>query len=146
MLVAIVSGASVFVYSAIGGYSASLKGASISVSNASIRQGSSLAIETLQIANNGNVQFSSITLMTSGISTASTYSGTLESPVTGSLTSFSGSGPGSIVITTTLPPGQSILVTITIKAGNVFNLGTGYSLYVAASGASAQQAVSALPA
>lgn len=146
MLVAIVSGASVFVYSAIGYYSASLQGASISISNVSIRQGSGLAIETLQIANTGNVQLSSFTLVTSGISSAAAYSGTLENPVTGSLTAFSGSSPGSMVIATTLPPGQSLLVTVTIKAGNVFTLGTGYSLYVAASGASAQQAVSVLPA
>lgn len=145
ILIAVASGASVFLYSSLGGYSASLQGVSISISNASVRQGSALAFETVQVANTGTVSISSFTLATPGISSTASYGVSLENIASGSSSSSSGTGPASIPLTVTIAPGQSELVTVTIYAGNVFTIGTGYSLYVVASGASAQQAVSAVP-
>ena len=146
MLVGIVAGASVLVYAAMGSYSASLKGAAISASNGSIRQGSSMAIETVEVGNTGTVSFSSLTLATSGISSTASYSVSVDNLVTGSVTTASGSRPATISITTNLLPGQSIVITVTINAGSVFTFGNPYTVYVTAAGASAQQTVSVLPA
>jgi hypothetical protein len=85
ILIGIVVGASVLVYAMLGGYSASLQGPSISVSDASIRQGSGLAIETFLLSDTGNAQFASFTLTNAGLSSSTaSYGVSLQDQASGS--------------------------------------------------------------
>lgn len=135
ILVAAVLGLSGAVYAVATQYATSTQGASLTITNAVIRQGTSIAVEGLTVANTGTVAFTAITMTTFGISSPATYCLSVLNPETGTTISSScpaGSNPASVAVVANLLPGQSIVLTVTTQSGSVFAAGDTYSLIVSA--------------
>ena len=154
ILIGIAVGGSAIVYSAMGGYASSAGGPSVAVSGALLRQGSSTATERLLVTNTGTTPFTSFTVVTARISSTPSYCITLQSSSGGSMGFASpplpcGSGttanPGSITLSpsNTIPPGQSVILTLVIYSSSEFSIGRGYTITVATSGGAQQEIVAA---
>jgi len=134
VLMALVLGASTLVYLTATGISSSgTGGASVAISLSTIRQGTVVAIERVTLANTGTTTITSFTITTVGITSSAACYLSLLNPATGSATSptFSFTGPVSSG-TISLPPGQSVIATVTIDA-SLFTVGTRYAVLVSAS-------------
>ena len=136
ILMAVVLGGSGLVYAAAMGLAySSQSGASVQVTGATIRQGEAVAVETVTIANTGAVPVSSMTLETAGTSSSASFFLSLLNPSTGSTIS-SGCGAGansaSVPMCFALPPGQSVIATLTIET-QLFAVGARYTVIVSAS-------------
>ena len=139
ILMAIVLAGSALVYVAAASIASSSQvGASLQISGAAIRQGAGVAVETMTIANTGAVAITSFTITTAGVTSSATFYLSLLNPLTGSPVSSScgpGTNPLSVLVCCYMPPGQSIIATVTIDA-NVFTVVGRYALTVSASPAS----------
>lgn len=149
ILVAVAVGASSMVYEAANNYASAAQGPSVAVSDVTIRQGSNVAVERMVIANTGTVAFSTFTILNVGIASGQFYI-ILTNPATGApvtASPASGAAPSSITETATIPPGLSVLASVTIASANEFALGARYSVVVSTSAAAQQQVlVVAVPA
>lgn len=148
ILIGIVVAGTAIVFSAVTKYEPVSQGASIGLSDASIRQGSNQAVERMVIANTGTVAFSSFTISTVGtaagipnaqfyvtLTNVATSSSITPSPASGT------TGDSSITESATISPGQSVLVAVTIVGASEFTIGQSYSVTVSTSPA-AQATVS----
>jgi hypothetical protein len=148
ILIAIAMVGSGIVYSAVTRYENAAIGPAISVSDATIRQGASQAVERIVLTNTGTVAFSSLTLTNLGAPTGATYCLSLLNPSSGTMLSSScpaGSNPSVISVITALGPGQAVLVTVTVY-GSVFAVGSTYTLIARSGGSQASLQVMAVPA
>jgi hypothetical protein len=146
ILLAVAIAGSSMVYAATSNYTTAAQGPAVAVSDCIIKQGSNVAIERMVLANTGTITFSSFTILTSGIPSNQFYI-TLTNAANGAPIAASppsGTTPASITEAVSIPPGQSVLVSITIVSPNEFTLGTRYSIIVNTSPA-AQQQVLVLP-
>jgi len=83
-LIAVALAGSVGVYGAMQTLASSSQGgASVTVSYASIRQGSGVAVETLTLTNTGTVTITSLTVSVLGVSSAATFYLSLTNPSSG---------------------------------------------------------------
>ena len=133
ILMALVLGTSALVYLAATNISASeTGGASVSISLAAMRQGADAAIEKVTIANTGTVTITSFTITTVGVTSSSSCYLSLLNPAIGTTTSGTCSFTGPVTSgNISLPPGQSIIATITVDA-ILFAIGSRYTVLVGA--------------
>jgi len=129
ILMALVLGTSALVYVAATNLSASeTGGASVSISLAAIRQGADAAIEKVTVANTGTVTITSFTITTVGVTSPSSCYLSLLNPATGSATSGTCSFTAPVTSgNLSLPPGQSIIATVTVEA-ILFAIGSRYTV------------------
>ena len=150
ILIGVAAAATAFVFGAVSPYASSLQGPSVTVSDAAIRQGTYLALETLTVYNSGGPAATGFTLTTAAVPSAASYCYSLVSPTTMSTLSSTcpsaTSNPGIVVVSWPLPPGGSILVEITIT-GTAFTVGSSYQVTVTTTaGSQATVGVQATPA
>ena len=131
-------------------YLSSLPGPSISVADTSISQGAYVAVERAEVFNTGGTVTRAFVLSTTGAEATALYCYALFGPnSTAALTSTcppTSSDPGSISIEFSLPPGQGVLVVVTMIGAN-FVLGSAQTLTVTcSSGAQQTAAVEVVPA
>ncbi len=141
VLVGVASGASALVFSMVGKYGASSQGAAVMVTYVSIKQGLNEAVVKLVVENTGSVPFSSFTVSIQGIPAAQFYVSLVNvgTGLTVSPSPASGTSPASVTESVSVPPGQSLAVTIVIVSGTEFTAGSRYSLIVSTSAAAQQQ-------
>lgn len=134
ILIAIAMAGSILVYAAATGLAASgTGGASVSISYATIRQGTNAAIEKVTIANTGTVTITSFALATVGVISSATCYLSLFNLATGSTTSPACSFTGPVSSgTVTVAPGQSVVATLTVEA-SLFTVGTLYTVTMSTS-------------
>jgi len=136
ILMAVVLGGSTLVYAAAMGMAySSQSGASVQITGAVIKQGEAVAVETVTIANAGTVPVSSMTLTTAGAATSGNFYLSLLNPSTGSAISSAcgaGANSASVPMCFALPPGQSVIATLTIGE-QLFAVGARYTVIVSAS-------------
>ena len=133
ILMALVLGTSALVYLAATNISASgTGGASVSISLAAIRQGADAAVEKVTVANTGTVTITSFTMTTVGVTSSASCYMSLLNPAIGSTTSPTCSFTGPVSSgNISLPPGQSIIATVTVDA-ILFAIGSRYTVLVSA--------------
>ena len=131
ILMALVLGTSALVYMAATNFSASeTSGASVSVSLTAIRQGADAAIEKVTVANTGTVTITSFTITAVGVTSSSSCYLSLLNPAIGATTSGACSFTGPVTSgAISLPPGQSIIATVTVDA-ILFAIGSRYTVIV----------------
>ncbi len=141
ILVAVAIAGSSIAYAATSNYTSAAQGPTVTVSGCIIKQGSNIAVERMVISNTGTVAFTSFTILTPGIASNQFYV-TLVNAANGTpitVSTASGTAPTSITETTSILPGQSVLVSVTIIGSNEFTLGTRYSVIVSTSPAAEQE-------
>lgn len=154
ILIGIVIAGTAIVFAAVTKYEPVSQGASVGVSDASIRQGSNQAVMRVVIANTGTVSFSSFTISTvgtsAGIANAQFYVALINVATSSTVTPSPASGTtgdSAITETATISPGQSVLATITIVGGSEFTIGQSYSVTISTlPAAQATVQVAAVPA
>ena len=154
ILIGVAIGGSALVYATTTKYQPVAQGPGVTVSQASIRQGSNQAVERMVMANTGTFSFSSFTISTvgttGGIPNAQFYVTLTDVATSASITPSPASGTtgdSSVTETVTSSPGQSILASITIVSGSEFTIGQSYTVIVSTSGAAqASIQVVAIPA
>jgi hypothetical protein len=150
ILIAIAVGGSGIVMAATSSYPQSLEGPSVSVADASIRQGAYLAIESLTVDNTGQVPTASITVSTVPVSPSASFCYSLANPSTMATISTTcpnlATGPGTLAVPCSLAPGNAVTVELTIM-GKPFGVGSGEVVTVSSSaGASQSLSVQVVPA
>ncbi len=141
ILVAVAIAGSSIAYAATSNYTSADQGPAVAVSECIIKQGSNVAVEKMIISNTGTVAFTSFTILTPTIASNQFYI-TLTDAASGApivASQASGAAPASITETTSILPGQSVLVSLTIIGSNEFTLGTRYSIIVSTSPTAEQQ-------
>jgi hypothetical protein len=148
ILIAVAMVGSGIVYSAVTQYEQASTGPAISVSDATIRQGTGQAVERILLANTGTVTLNSLTLTNLGVSAGATYCLSLLNPSSGAVVSATcpaGSNPSVITVPGSLGPGQAVLVSVTVY-GSVFTVGATYTLIASSGGAQASLQLMSVPA
>ncbi|MDA4129055.1 MAG: hypothetical protein OK422_06350 [Thaumarchaeota archaeon] len=134
-LIALVMAGSAYVYSTATQYGVSAQGPGLTISSSSLRQGLDVAVEKLAILNTGTVPLTSFTLTTQGSPSSGAFYLSLVNPENPSSAPSStcgmGTNPASVTICSSLLPGQSLLVTLTMT-GNIFAVGGMYLISVSA--------------
>jgi len=106
---------------------ASAQGASVMVTEGSIRQGAYFAVETLLVQNTGDVPFASFEVVTGGVSKAASFCYTLYDPISLStvLTScpVMAPNPAAVSVSAAVPPGRGLIVELTVM-GQAFPPGS----------------------
>ncbi|MGP8125827.1 MAG: hypothetical protein ACLQEQ_08215 [Nitrososphaerales archaeon] len=154
ILIGIVIAGTAIVFAAVTKYEPVSQGASLGISDASIKQGSNQAIVRMVVANTGTVSLSSFTISTvgtsAGIANAQFYVTLINVATSSTITPSQASGTtgdSAITETATISPGQSVLATITIIGAIEFAIGQSYSVTVSTSpAAQATIQVAAVPA
>jgi hypothetical protein len=131
VLMALVLGTSALVYVVATNIAASeTGGASVSISLAAIRQGADAAIEEVTVGNTGTLTITSFTMTTVGVTSSASCYLSLLNPAIGATTSPTCSYVGPVSSgTISLPPGQSVIATVTVDA-NLFAVGSRYTVVV----------------
>jgi hypothetical protein len=136
ILIAIALGASLLVVRTISNYTTLASGPSISISGASIGQGSGAAVERLTVSNTGSVVVTSFTLLNPSIQGSVSYCTSTWDPKARALTSTTcpatRTNPGSIQFSQGLAPGGSTVIEVILIGGGVFTLGQAYTITVSA--------------
>jgi hypothetical protein len=150
VLVGVAMAATALVFGAMSAYASSLQGASVTLSSASIRQGTYVAFETLTVYNSGSVTSSALTVTTTSAPSSASYCYTLVDPATmATLSSSCPSGsanPGSVAISWQIVPGKGLLIGLTITGG-AFAIGSSSLVTVTTSaGSQATLSVQVVPA
>jgi hypothetical protein len=147
ILIGVAVAGTAVVFGAAQKYSATLEGPSISISEASIRQGTYVALETLAVYNSGEVPASSFYVSTPQAPSSASYCYAVLNPATmipvASTCPSMSANPTSVEIPCSLPPGGALLVEIAI-AGADFAVGSSSAVTVTTS-AGAQATVSVQP-
>jgi hypothetical protein len=150
VLVGVAVAATALAFGAISPYASSLQGASVTLSDASIRQGAYAAFETLTVFNSGGPLDSSLTVTTTGVSGSATYCYTLVNP-TSMATLFTNcpsatSNPATVAVAWPLPTGVGLIIEFTI-GGGAFGIGSDCLVTVTTSaGGQATAGVQVVPA
>jgi len=141
LLIGLAIGGSGLVLGAMVNATASAQGPAISVTGATIRQGTFLAIESLTIYNTGSVPLQSFVLSTGGVPATASFCYTLFDPMAHSILSTTcpsmGTNPASVVLATTVSPGKGVLAELTVM-GQQFSLGAISKVTVTSSGGAQQ--------
>jgi hypothetical protein len=150
ILIGLAIGGSGIVFEAGLNDTASARGPAVSMSDATIRQGEHVSIESAAIYNTGGAPFSSFVMTTGGVSAAASYCYTLYDPQDGTtlLTTCPGlaADPASVEVVTDLSPGRGVVVELTIT-GAPFSLGAVTVVTITtSSGAQQSMDVEVLPA
>ncbi len=143
ILIAVAMGGAALVMGAALGYFAAMGGGSVSVVGASIRQGPYSAVETLLVTDDSGTALGSFAVTTSGAPSAASYCysvyDTSDRAVLASSCPAPGSDPGSVRVATALVPGATVLVEVVVS-GDAFAVGSSHLVTVTAA-EGAQQAV-----
>ena len=131
-------------------YASSAQGPSLAVSDAAIKQGSYLAVESLALFNDGSIPSGSITVSTVPVASSESYCYSLLDPATMSVIQSScpsmASNPGEVVTNPGLAPGGSELLQLVV-VGKAFAVGSTCTVTVTSSGGAQQTlAVEVVPA
>ncbi len=150
ILIGVALGGSGIVFGAATRIASSMQGASVTVSDAGIVQGTHFAFEKLTVSNTGQVPITSFTVSTLAAPTSASYCYTLTNPATLQVVSTScpvmTANPRTVTIFCTVPPGGVLLVTLQL-VGSVFAVGSSSQVIVLASaGSSAAAEAQVLPA
>lgn len=155
ILIAVTLVGAVLIYDAVGQYQSSANAPSLIVNNAQIKQGTSMAIETMVVTTTGKASISSITISTGSplVGPTGTFYVSISPQSGGSSITYTCSvtATTSVVSTTftsgTIGPGQTYILTVTIRGGTAFTIGQDYTMIVSTpNGAQATQQVVALGA
>ena len=150
VLIGIAMAATALAFSAVSPYASSLQGASVTLSDASIRQGTYVALETLTVYNSGGPSATGLTVTTAGVPSSADYCVSLVNPSTMAVLSSTCPSvtvnPGSVQVAWTLPSGGGLMVELTIT-GSSFTVGSSYPVTVTTSvGSQASLEVQVVPA
>jgi hypothetical protein len=149
VLVGVAIAATALAFGAMTPYASSLQGAGVTISSASIRQGTYVALETLTVYNSGSVASSALTVTTTPSPSAASYCYTLVDPSTKAILYSScpsgSTNPGSVAIAWQMPPGKGLLIELTITGS--FTIGSAPFVTVTTSaGSQATLSVQVVPA
>lgn len=146
ILIGVAIGGSGILFGAALGSVGPARGASVSVTGLTVRQGELYAFESLVIHNTGTVTFGWSKVSTAGVSSSATYCYTVYDPlelaIVASTCPTMSPGPGVVSITTQLAPGRALEVELTLS-GAAFAMGSSCSVTVTTS-AGAQQSLQAV--
>lgn len=149
LLIGVATGGSALVYTTAGTYAAGAQGPVVSVSAATIRQGSGIAVERLAVSNTGVGPFLTVTISTPLLPSSAMYCYSVSrstGPVSSTCPVLS-TNPSSVTVAANLPPGDTVTIQLTILGGSVFAVGSTYTVVVTTSNAAqASLQVVALPA
>lgn len=150
VLIGVAAAGSVVVLAAGLGSLASYRGASVAVTEGSIRQGAYLAVETVLVQNTGDSPITSFDLSTTGVSGGASYCYALDDPVSQAalLTTCPAmaAGPGEVRVSETILPGKGAVVELFVT-GRAFSPGSVSTVSVTTSaGSQGTLTVEALPA
>ncbi len=150
ILIGVALGGSGIVLGAATRMSSSMQGASVTVSDARIVQGTHFAFEKLTFSNTGQAPVTSFTVSTLAAPASASYCYTLTDPATLQVISTTcpvmTANPRTVAISRTVPPGGALLVTLQL-VGSVFSIGSSSQVIVLASaGSSAAVEAPVLPA
>lgn len=144
VLIAVALGGSLIAYRSLSGYATGVAGPGLLVSNVSVRQGASAAVEVMTVTNTGQSSFSSETILNPTISATLGYCYSAYNPstrvlITGTCPTMA-TDPTRLQPGVTIPPGSSVVFELTIAAPNAFTVGAEYPVGVVA-GSGIQQMV-----
>ena len=150
ILIGIATGGAGLVLGGLSEYASTYQGPSLSISGASIRQGTNLAIETLTVYNSGSGPSSAFMISTSQAFASTSYCYSVLDPRTATQVSSTcptlTADPREVPIASVLLPGEALLVELFI-AGTAFSPGADPLVTVTAStGAQASEEVPVVPA
>jgi hypothetical protein len=140
ILIGVALGGSALVLSASTGYIAGLRGPSISIAAASIRQGSESAVEAVELSNTGTSAARSFVIATSQVSDAATFCYSLLGSANETMETTCPSmqqGPASVDITYSLQSGSTVEVELLVL-GDQFAIGSTHLVTVTASSGAQQ--------
>jgi hypothetical protein len=141
VLIGIAAGGSAAVLGAVLPYASSLQGPSVSIEDASLRQGAYLAIERLTVFNSGQVAMSSFVISTSQAPASAPYCYATYNTATGaellSTCPATAGNPGSVSIGYPVPPGGAVGVVVTV-VGTPYIVGEGCAVTVTTSSGAQQ--------
>ena len=124
------------VFWAAAGYLAPLSGPSLSVGSAPIRQGTYSAVESLTVTDSGTGTIGSFVVTTTDAPASAEYCYYLESPENGTVLTTNcpptATDPGSVLVGTSIRPGETVVVELLITGGN-FGLGSEHQISVTSS-------------
>ena len=141
---------SALVFAAVSKYASGEEGASVSVSDLTIRQGAGAAVERMVVSNTGTVPISKLEVDTSGIAAGSQFCYTVS--YTGDMETVSSTCPelspmpSPVSLSASLPPGQSVVAEFTIQGGAFATGTTSDVVVIAANGAQASLSALVVPA
>ncbi|MDE1853620.1 MAG: hypothetical protein KGI38_07725 [Thaumarchaeota archaeon] len=150
ILIGVAVGGSGLVLGAVSGYFGSFYGTSLSLTGATIRQGSFTAVESITVFDSGQVPMQSFVVSTEPAPSSGSYCYSLLDPATRGLVASTcptmRAGPGSVSVSSPLAPGKGIVVELIVMGGG-FTVGSSYAITVTAStGSQEVVSVQAVPA
>lgn len=145
ILIGVAVGGSGLMLGAVSGYFGSFDGPSLSLTGASIRQGSFAAVESITVFDSGQAPMQSFVVTTEPAPGSGSYCYSLLDPATRGLIASTcptmRAGPGSVNVSSPVAPGKGVTVELIVMGGG-FAVGSSYAITVTGSTGS-QEAVSA---